>query len=154
MLNTFKVKEMICCSHTIFLSFVYQVLSTAIPTTTITTTPTTPCLHTAISGKACILPFTYKGVPYYCCLTEDEPDNRPWCPLDPVNFNVGQAGNYWDYCSKFRHSYKDLTPRINHVKTQNTCFLLSSWHERKPSRANKCPSPLPLPAPPMEKAPE
>lgn len=124
-------------------------------TTTITTTPTTSCLHTAISGKACILPFTYKGVSYYCCLTEDEPNNRPWCPLDPVNFNVGQAGYYWDYCRKFRHSYCDVTPRINHVKTQNTCFLLSSWQKRKPSRQINArphiqPHPPFLPAPPMD----
>ena len=137
---------MICCSHIIILSFVYQVLATTIPTTTITTS----CLHTTISGKACILPFTYKGAPNYCCTTEDEPTNRPWCPLDPVHFNVGAAGNYWDYCRKFRHSYRDLTPRLDHVKTQNTCFLLSSWQKKKPSRQINARIP---PPPPLSRSP-
>ena len=95
---------MICCSHIIFLSFLHQVL----PTTTIATTsaPTSSCPQMAVSaGKTCIFPFTYKGVVYYCCSTEDVPDNQSWCPLDPVLFNVGPAGVYWDYCRKFIHKF-------------------------------------------------
>ena len=113
-LNTFKLKEMICCSHIIFLSFLHQVLPTTISSTP---APTPPCPQTGVvSGKPCIFPFTYKGVVYHCCSTEDEPNNRPWCPLIHAQVYTGQAGaNNWDYCGKFIHKfggcYRDLKTR-------------------------------------------
>ena len=109
---------MICCSHIIFLSFLHQVLPTTISTTP---APTTSCSQTGVvSGLPCIFPFTYKGKEYQCsCSTEDEPDNRPWCPLVHAQVYTGQAGTNWDYCRKFIHKfggcYRDLKTRINHA---------------------------------------
>ena len=106
---------MICRSHIIFLSFLHQVLPTTISTMP---APTPPCLQTGVtvvSGKPCIFPFTYKGVVYQCCTTEDEPNNRPWCPLIHAQVYTGQAGTNWDYCRKFIHKfggcYRDLKTR-------------------------------------------
>ena len=106
-LNTFKVKDMICCSHIIFLSFLHQV--------------SPPCQQTGVaSGLPCIFPFTYKGKGYQCCSTEDEPNNRPWCPLVHTHFYTGQAGFSWDYCRKFIHNfggfYRYLKTRINNAR--------------------------------------
>ena len=115
LLNTFKVKEMICCSHIIFFSFLHQVL---LPQTGV------------VSGLPCIFPFTYGGEVYYCCSTADTPNNRPWCPLVHVHsFYTGQAGFNWDYCRKFilkfGGCYRDLKTRIN-----NACWDILTENEK------------------------
>ena len=116
---------MICCSHIIFLSFLHQV--------------SPPCQQTGVaSGLPCIFPFTYKGKEYQCCSTEDEPNDRPWCPLVHAQVYTGSAGTNWDYCRKFIHKfggcYRDQKTRIN-----NACRDILTENEKKETFAKWMP---------------
>jgi len=72
------------------------------------TTTSQPQCRTA-TGKACMFPFTFRGIVYNTCITEGDEQGQPWCSTktDEWGNHVSNKGN-WGHCNMQQTSCTDV----------------------------------------------